>query len=77
MFISVMSHLSNISKELPADGLKHKHARKSPRLQEKYKQKNQVDNLLTDSHPDPTEPLDVGLDTSIAHSTFLQLYKEM
>ena len=49
-----MSDLRNISKELPADGLKHKYARKSSRLQEKYKQKSQVDNLLTDSQPDST-----------------------
>ena len=70
-----MPHLSSISKELPADGLKHKRARKSPCLQERYKQKGQVDNLLTDSQliesTDPTEPLDVALATSLAQSGVL------
>ena len=56
-----MSRFSNLNKELPADGLKHKRARKSLRLQEKYnKQMSQVDNLLT---------LDVGPPlTSVAHN---------
>ena len=44
-----MCHLSNISKKLPADVLRHKRARKSLCLQEKYKQEGKVDNLLTDS----------------------------
>ena len=45
---------------MPEEGPKHKRARKSPSLQEKYGQKDQVDNLPTDSQPDPTETLDVG-----------------
>ena len=63
-----MSHLSNISKELPGYGLKHKRTRKSTCLRKK-KQESQVDNLLTDSRLDPTEPLDVSLATPIAHKT--------
>ena len=47
-----MFNLTNISKKLPADGPKHKRARKSSHLQEKYKQNGQVDNLPTDSQPD-------------------------
>ena len=50
-----MSNLSNINTKLPAEGLKHRLFRKSPRLQEKYQQKGQVDNLPTDSQPDLTE----------------------
>ena len=60
-----MSNLSNT--KLPAEGPKHKRARKSLRLQEKYEQKCQVDNLPTDSQPDPTEAFDVGPTTRIAH----------
>ena len=61
-----MSNLSNINEKLPAAGPKHKRARKSPRLQ-----KGQVDNILTESQPDPTETLDVGPPTSIAHNGVL------
>ena len=43
-----MSNLSNINTKLPAEGPKHKCVRKSPRLQEKYEQKGQVDSLATD-----------------------------
>ena len=49
-----MFNLSNINKKLLAEGPKHKRLRKSPRLQEKYEQKRQVDNLPTDSQSDPT-----------------------
>ena len=52
---------------MPAEVLKHRLHRKSPCLQKKYKQKGQVDNRLTDSQPEPTETLDVGLLTSIVH----------
>ena len=41
----IMSNLSNTNTKLPAEGPKHKTARKSPRLQKKYGQKGQVDNL--------------------------------
>ena len=68
-----MSNLRNINTKLPAKDPKHKRARKSPRLQEKYGQKGQVDNLPTDSQPEPTETLDVGPPTSIAHK-FLNLF---
>ena len=66
-----MSNLNNTNTKLPAEGPKHKRARKSPRLQEKYGQKSQVDNLPTDSQPDPTETLGVGPPTSIAHNFFI------
>ena len=56
----IISNLNNTNNKLPAKGPKHKRDRKSPRLQEKYGQKGQVDNLPTDSQPDPTEILDVG-----------------
>ena len=61
-----MSNLSNINTKLLAEGPKHKRVRKSPRLQKKYEQKFQVDNLSTDSQPDPTETLDIGPPISIA-----------
>ena len=47
-----MFNLSNTNTKLPAEGFKYKRARKSPRLQEKYDEKGQVDNLPTDSQPD-------------------------
>ena len=67
-----MSNLNNINEKLPATGPEHKPVRRSPHLQEKYEQKGQVDNLPIESQPDPTEALDVGPPTSIAHnlSTF-------
>ena len=37
-----MSNLNVTNTKLPAEGPKHKQARKSPRLQEKYGQKGQV-----------------------------------
>ena len=64
-----MSNLNNTNTRLPAEGLKHKRARKSPHLQEYFGQKGQVDNLPTDNQPDPTETLDVGPPTSSAHTT--------
>ena len=67
VFIFIMSDLDNTNTKLPTEGPKHKRAKKSPRLQEKYGQKGQVDNLPTDSQPDPTETLDVSPPTSIAH----------
>ena len=71
-----MSNLNNTNTKLPAEDPKHKRARKSPRLQEKYRQKSQVDNLPTDSQPDPAEILDVGPPTSIALNflTFFYLF---
>ena len=62
-----MSNLNNTNTKLPAEGPKHKRVRNSPCLQEKYGKKGQVDNLPTDSQPDPTETLDVQPPTSIAH----------
>ena len=50
-----MSNLNNTNTKLPAEVPKHKRTRKSPRLQKTYGQKGQVDNLPTDSQPDPTE----------------------
>ena len=55
-----MSNLSNINTKLSAVGLKHKRVRKSPRLQEKYEQKGQVDNVPTDSQVDQTKTLDIS-----------------
>ena len=55
-----MSNLDSINDKLPAAGNKHKPVKRSPRLQEKYEQKGQVDYLPTVSQPDPTEALDVG-----------------
>ena len=52
-----MSNISNTTTRLPAEGPKHKLARKSPRPQEKYGQKSQVHNIFTDNQPDPTERL--------------------
>ena len=40
-----MSNLNNLNTKLLAEGPKHKRARKSPCLQEKYGQKGQDDNL--------------------------------
>ena len=62
-----MSNLNDTNTKLPAEGPKHKRARKLLFLQEKYGQNGQVDNLPTDSQPDPTETLDVCPRTSIAH----------
>ena len=67
VFIFIMSNLDNTNTKLPTEGPKHKRAKKSLRLQEKYRQKGQVVNLPTDSQPDPTETLDIGPSTSIAH----------
>ena len=50
-----MPNLSNINTKLPAESLKQRPSRKSPRQQKKYQQKGQVDNLPTDSQPDLTE----------------------
>ena len=61
-----MSNLDSINDKLPAAGHEHKPVRRSPRLQEKYEQKGQVDYLPTVSQPDPTEALDVGPPTSEA-----------
>ena len=69
-----MSNLNHKNTKLPAEGPKHKRARKSTRLQEKYGQKGQVDNLPTDSQPDPTDTLDVGLPTSIAHKFLINFH---
>ena len=66
-----MSNLNNTNTKLPTEGPKHKRARKSPCLQEKYGQKGQVDNLPTDSQPEPTETLYVGPLTSIAHKCLI------
>ena len=68
-----MSNLRNTNTKLPAEGSMHKRARKSPLLQENYGQKGQVDNLPTDSQRDPTEALDIGPPTSIAHKFFNKL----
>ena len=65
-----MSNSSNINTKLPAECLKHKRVRKSPRLLKKYEKKGQVNNLHINSQPDPTETLDVGQPISIAHSAF-------
>ena len=67
VFIYIMSNLNNTNTKLPAKGHQHKRAKNSPRLQRKYGQKGQVVNLPTDSQPDPTDVLDVGGPTSIAH----------
>ena len=69
-----MSNLNITSTKLPTESPKHKRARKSPHLQEKYGQKGQVDNLPTDSQPDPTETLDVGPPTYIAHKHLIYLF---
>ena len=69
-----MSNLRNTNTKLPAEGPKHKRARKSPRLQEKYGQKGKVDNLPTGSQPDPTETLDISPPTSIAHKFSINFY---
>ena len=69
-----MSNLSNTNTKLFAEGPKHKRAKKSPPLQEKYDQKGQVDNLPTDSQPDLTEILDVSPPTSIAHKFLIDFY---
>ena len=39
VFSFIMSNLNNTNKKLPAEGSKHKRAKKSHRLQEKYGQK--------------------------------------
>ena len=44
---------------------------KSPRLQEKYKQKGKVDNLFKDSQHDQTKPLNFILATSIDYIIFM------
>ena len=49
----------------------HKSARNSSRLQEKYKQKGKVDNLLTDSKTDQTKPLSFGITTFIDYILFM------
>ena len=67
-----MSNLDSINDKLPAAGPEHKPVRRSPRLQEKYEQKSQVDNLPIESQPDPNEALDVGPSTSIAHMVIVQ-----
>ena len=66
-----MSNLDNINDKLPAAGPEHKPVRRSPRLQEKYEQKGQVDYPPKESQPDPTEALDVGPPTSVAHKIIL------
>ena len=63
-----MSNLDSINDKLPAADPENKPVRRSPRLQEKYEQKGQVDYLPTGSQPDPTEALDVGPPTSEAHT---------
>ena len=70
----IMSNLSNTNTKLPAEGPKHISARKSPRLQKKYGQKGQVDNLHKDSQPEPTKTLDVGPPTFIAHKFLINFY---
>ena len=72
-----MSNLSNVSKKQPGDDPQHNRARKSvtPCLQQKYKQKSQVDNLLTNSPPVPNQALNVGPPTSIAHTTASLMHK--
>ena len=69
-----MSNLRKTNTKLPAKGLVHKRARKSPHLQENYGQKIQFANLPADSQPDPTETLDIGAPTSIAHKLLINLY---
>ena len=63
-----MFDFSNINTKLPAQGLKHKRFRKSPRLQENNKQQGQVDNLPIDSQQDPTETLDFNPSTNIVYT---------
>ena len=70
-----MSNLDSINDKLPAAGHEHKPVRRSPRLQEKYEQKGQVDYLPTVSQPDPTEALDVGPSTSEAHKSMVNQFK--
>ena len=41
------------------------------KINEMYEQKGQVDYLPTGSQPDPTEALDVGSPTSVAHKALL------
>ena len=55
-----MSKINNTNTKLPAEGPKHKRAKKSLCLQEKHGQKGKVDNLFTDNQPDPSETFDVG-----------------
>ena len=69
-----MSNLDSINDKLPAAGHEHKPVRRSPRLQEKYEQKGQVDYLPTGNQPDPTEASDVGPPTSKAHSSLKYLF---
>ena len=69
-----MSNLSNIDTKLPAEGPKHKRVINSPRLEEKYNLKGQVDNLPSDSKPNPTETFGVVPTTSIAHNFLTHFY---
>ena len=41
-----MSEFNYTNTKVPAEGLKHKHVRKSPSLRVKYEQKDLADNLL-------------------------------
>ena len=66
-----MASLDNINDKLPAAGPEHKPVRRSPRLQEKYEQKGQVDYQPTGSQPDPTEALDVGPPSSEDHISLI------
>ena len=68
-----MSNFDSINDKLPATGPEHKPFR--PRLQENYEQKGQVDNLPTESQPDPTEALDVGPPTSVVHNVIILLMR--
>ena len=55
-----MFNLRNTNTKLPAEGPKYRRAKMSLCLQKMYEQNGQVDNLPTDSQPDPTETLHVG-----------------
>ena len=70
-----MSNLRNTNtKQLPAEGPKPKRARMSPRLQGKHGEKDLVDNLPTDSQPDPTETLDVGHTNILSSQIFNEFF---
>ena len=69
-----MFNLRNTNTKLPAEGPKYRRAKMSLCLQKMYEQNGQVDNLPTDSQPDPTETLDVCPPTSIAHKFLVNFY---
>ena len=69
-----MSNISNTTTRLPAEGPKHNVLESHPVRKEKYGQKGQVDNLPTHSQPGPSETLDVGPPTSIAHKFLIIIF---